>query len=346
MAEPSVNRRIIVSARPSYSIPNINSFSLATEPKPKPKDGEVLIRTTWLGIEPYLYGRIKQTSSQSQPVPLGETMVGPTVGRVEVSNHPDYAQGDLVEGFWGWQDYHLSDGSRIAKIDPQIPRPSYALGAFGISGFGAYVAVNEYLKVKRGETLIFGAAIGGLGQMIGQLGRMRGARTIGGVSGSRKVRFGMEELGFDVCLDRTAKDFSARCTQEFSRHGVDCYVMSGSGSVLQLALPHFNIHARIAAVGVMSFYSNTAKQPTGPDLTMHIFNEINVKRISVNGMVVLDWLGTPLHEQFKKEMKDWILGGQIKVVEHVVDGLENAPDTLQGLFEGRNFGKAVVRVAD
>lgn len=345
MSESSANRRIIVSERPRFSVPNTKVFGLDTAPKPKPGDGEILIRTTWLGIEPYLYGRLKATSSQTTPVSLGDVMVGPTVGRVEISNRPDYAKGDMVQGFWGWQDYHVSDGSQVSKIDPDIPRPSYVLGALGMSGFGAYVAVNEYLKVKRGETLIFGAALGGLGQIVGQLGKMRGARTIGGVSGPQKVRYGEDVLGFDVCLDRKTKDFKARCEQEFSRNGVDCYLMSATGGVLQLAMPHFNLHARIAACGVMSFYSGV-ELPPGPDQTMVVFNEINLKRISVHGLVTLDWAGTPLHSQFKKEMKGWIQGGQIKVVEHIVDGLENAPDTLQGVFEGRNFGKAVVRLAD
>lgn len=345
MKESSVNRRVIVSERPRYSVPNTSMFRLDTSDKPKPADRQILIRTTWLGIEPYLYGRLKPSSSQSSPVPLGEVMVGPTVGRVEVSNHPFYAKGDMVLGFWGWQDYHVSDGTQIAKIDPEIPRPSYVLGALGMSGFGAYLAVNHFLKVQKSETLIFGAALGGFGQIVGQLGKMHGARTIGGVSGNKKLRYGVDELGFDVCLDRKAADFKQRCAEEFAKQGVDCYVMSGTGGVLQLALPHFNKHARIAACGVMSFYSDV-QLPPGPDQTMVVFNEINLKRMSVHGMVALDWVGTPLHEQFKKEMKAWILSGQIKVVEHIVDGLENAPDTLQGVFEGRNFGKAVVRVAD
>ena len=345
MTKSSVNRRVIVSARPRYSIPSTSAFSMDSVPRQNPGDGQILVRTTWLGIEPYLYGRVKQVSSQAQPVALGDVMVGPTVGRVEISNHPRYAKGDMVQGFWGWQDYYVSDGSRISKIDTDIPRPSYALGALGLSGFGAYIAVNEYLKVKRGETLIFGAALGGLGQMIGQLGKMRGARTIGGVSGDRKRKYGMEVLGFDVCLDHTAQDFQTRCTQEFSKNGVDCYAMSATGGDLPLVLPHFNLHARIAACGVMSFYCNVTLPP-GPDQTMIVFNEINLKRISVKGLVTLDWFNTPMHEQFKKEMKNWIVGGQVKVLEHIVDGLENAPDTLQGLFEGRNFGKAVVRVAD
>lgn len=345
MVEKSVNRRVIVSRRPRHAIPNTGMFEMTTAPKPRPGEREVLIRTMWLGIEPYLYGRLKRASSQVPTVPLGDVMVGPTVGRVEISNHPEYSKGDLVVGFWGWQDYTVSDGSSISKIDPDIPKPSYVLGALGMSGFGAYIAVNEYLKVKAGETIIFGAALGGLGQIAGQLGKMRGARTIGGVSGSKKKRYGTEVLGFDVCLDRTADDFRARCTEEFSKQGVDCYVMSGSGGVLQLALPHFNRHARIASCGIMSFYSSV-KLPPGPDQTMTVFNEINLKRLAVHGLVALDWYGTPLHEQFKKEMKEWIVGGQIKVLEHIVDGLENAPDTLQGVFEGRNFGKAVVRVAD
>lgn len=285
MAQQAVNRRIVVSARPRYNIPNTDSFSLASAPAPKPKDGEVLVRTTWLGIEPYLYGRVKQTSKQNPPVALGDTMVGPTVGRVEVSCNRAYKEGDIVEGAWGWQDYHVSDGTDLTHVDTGLPRPSYALGAFGRSGFAAYVAINEYLKVKKGETLIFGAALGGLGQMIRQLRRMRRARTIGGVSGDKK-----------------------RC-------------------------------------GVMSFYS-APKLPAGPDRTLFVFKEINLKRISVHGLVVLDWFGTPTHEQFKKDMKAWILDGRIKVVEHIVDGLQNASDTLQGLFEGRNFGKAVVRVSD
>ncbi|MGQ0622619.1 MAG: zinc-binding dehydrogenase [Panacagrimonas sp.] len=345
MTENSVNRRIIVSKRSRFSIPNTGMFSLSSTPKPKPGNGEVLIRTTWLGIEPYLYGRLKPTSSQGMTVPLGGLMVGPTVGRVEISNHPDYAEGEMVQGLWGWQDYHVSDGTGIFNIDPEIPRSSYVLGALGMSGFGAYIAVDQYLKVQRGETLIFGAALGGLGQIVGQLGKMRGARTIGAVSGAKKVRYGMDVLGFDVCIDRTASDFIVRCTQEFSKKGVDCHVMSGTAGVLQLAMPHYNRHARIAACGVMSFYC-AAKLPPGPDLTTVVFNDINLKRLSVHGMVTLDWVGTPLHEQFKKEMKAWILGGQINVVEHIVDGLENAPDALQGVFEGRNFGKALVRVAD
>ncbi|WP_029921932.1 NADP-dependent oxidoreductase [Nevskia soli] len=345
MKEGTVNRRVIVSERPRYAIPTANVFSVTESPVPKIGDRQVLIRTTWLGLDPYLYGRVKRVSSQSSPVQLGQVMVGPTVGRVVASHHPAFAEGDLVQGFWGWQDYFLSDGSRIMKIDPEIPRPSYVLGAFGISGFGAYIAINEYLRVQPGEVLTFGAALGGLGQMIGQIGKMRGAHTIGGAGGPEKCKFAVEELGFDVCLDRRAEDFHDRCLEEFGRAGVDCYAMAAGGRVFRAALPNFNLNARIAVCGLMAFYGMVTL-PSGPDMTMAVFNEINLKRLSINGLVTMDWMGTPLHDQFKKDMKEWILGGKIRPVEHVVDGLENAPDGLQGLFEGRNFGKAVVRVAD
>lgn len=343
--DASVNRQVLVTERPRFVTPTANVFTVVSAPKPVAGDGQILIRTTWLGLDAYLYGRVKQVSSQAKPVPLGGVMVGPAVGRVEVSNHPNFAVGEIVHGFWGWRDYYVSDGSRVAKVDPELPRHSFVLGAFGISGFGAYIAVNEMLKVRAGETLTVGAAVGGLGQMVGQLGKLKGARIITGASSEDKCRFAVEELGFDVCLNRTSKTFVEDVTAEYAKAGVDCYAMSYGGRVFKAALPHFNIRARIAVCGLMEFYGQ-ASLPSGPDLTMVAFNEINLKRLTVQGLVTMDWMNTPLHEQFKKDMKDYILSGKVRPIEHIVDGLENAPDTLQGLFEGRNFGKAVVRVAD
>ena len=345
MRQQSNNRQILVTERPRYSIPTANVFSASVSAKPVAKDGQILVRTMWLGIDPYLYGRVKQISTQAHPVPLGGVMVGAAVGRVEVSNHPQFSVGDLVEGFWGWQDYYVSDGRQISKLDPSIPRPSYALGAFGLSGFGAYITVNEILKVKKRETLTVGAAIGGLGQMVGQLAKLKGARVISGAGTDEKCRFAVEKLGFDVCLNRRSPTFERDAEAEYAKSGVDCYVMSYGGRVFKAALPHFRLRARIAVCGLMEFYG-LASLPPGPDMTMVAFNEINLKRITVQGLVTMDYMGTPLHEKFKQEMKALILSGKVTPVEHVIDGLEKAPDTLQGLFEGRNFGKAVIRVSD
>lgn len=341
-----LNRQIVVAERPRYVIPTANVFQLTESAVPKPGTGQVLVRTTWLGVDSYLYGRVKRVSPYAEPVAIGEVMVGATIGRVEISNQPEFAVGDLVHGFWGWQDYYLSDGKDISKVDPEIPRPSYMLGALGIPGFGAYVAVNELVKVQPGEVLTVGSALGGLGQMVGQIGKIKGAQVLAGASGPEKCRVAVEKLGFDVCLDREARDFLTQIKAVYAKSGIDCYVMAGGSSkVLEVAMPYFNRNARIAICGMMATYGLTSLPP-GPDRTMVLLNEVNLRRLQIRGLITQDWMGTPLHEQFKKEMKAWILGGKVKPVEHVVEGLENAPDTMQGLFEGRNFGKAVVRVSD
>ena len=339
-----LNRQIVVAQRPRYTVPTANVFRLKTEEQPSALDGQVLVRTTWLGLDAHLYRRIKRVTP-TEPVPLGGVMVGPTIGRVEVSNHPELKVGDLVHGTWGWQDWYVSDGTDIEKIDYAIPRPSYLLGAFGESGFGAYITVNELLKVERGQTLILGAAVGGLGQMIGQIAKMRGAIIVAGAGSTEKCRYAMEEFGYDLCLNRRTRDFETQVKAVYAKYGVDNYSMTYGGKVLEWAIPYFRPGARIAVCGIMSLYAQ-AKLPTGPDKSMSIFDQIQTRGLEVRGLVTERWMGTPLYAQFKSEMRDWILSGKIRPLEHVVDGLENAPDMMQGLFEGRNFGKAVVRVAD
>jgi hypothetical protein len=345
MDKKAINRRIVVAERPRYTIPTANVFRLTKAPKPQAVDGQILIRTTWVGLDSYLYRRVLSASSYSESIPIGEVMVGATVGRVEASNRPDFTVGDLVHGFWGWQDYYVSDGVDVSKIDPEIPRPTYMLGAFGVSGFGAYVAVTELVKVQQGEILTIGSALGGLGQMVGQIGKLKGARILAGASGAEKCRIAIEELGFDVCLDRTAKNFWPQVKAVYAKGGIDCYVMAAGGKVLQVAMPYFNRNARIAVCGMMANYGMTSLPPGG-DRTMVLLNEVILRRMQIRGLITQDWMGTPLHDQFKIEMKAWILGGKVKPVEHIVEGLENAPDMMQGLFEGRNIGKTVVHVAD
>lgn len=340
-----VNRRIIVVERPRYAVPTANVFQLESAPIPRPQDGELLIRTTWLGLDPYLYGRVKHVSHQAEPVPLGGVMVGPTVGRVEISYRSDFREGDLVEGFWGWQDYAISDGMRITRLDPELERPSHALSALGVSGFGAWLAVNRLVQVQAGETITFGAACGGLGSMVGQIAKLRGARVIGVAGSPEKCRFAIDKLGFDACINRHSRDFESQLCAEYARHGVHCYVMAIGGRMFELAMPYFHLHGRIAVCGLMASYSMQSL-PDGPDRTMVLLNEINLRRLQVSGLVTLDHLGTPEQEQFRREMKAWMREGKVEVLEHVVEGLENTPDMMQGLFEGRNFGKAVVHIGD
>lgn len=339
------NRRIILAERPRYVIPTANVFRMTEATMPEARDGQVLIRTLWLSVDSYLYSRLQRDSQFAVPVGLGDVMVGATIGRVEVSNHPDYKVGDIVHGFWGWQDYMVSDGSDIAKVDPEIPRPSYMLGAMGIPGLGAYVAINELVKVQPGEVLAIGSASGGMGQIAGQLGKIKGAKILAAATGIEKCRHAKEEWGYDVCIDRTSKDFLANAKNEFQKAGVDCYVMQAGGRVLDMALPYFRENARIAICGMMATYG-LSSLPPGGDRTILLLTEIMRRRLHIRGLVSTDYVGTPLEAQFHKEMKEHLVSGRVKPLEYIVKGLEKAPEVLQSLFDGKNFGKAVIQLAD
>lgn len=340
------NRCIILAQRPRYGVPTRDMFRMESVPASEPREGQVLVRTLLLAIDPYLYGRVASVSQHSSPLPLGSVMDGATVGRVEASHHPRFAVGDLVHGAWGWQDYHVTDGSDLAKVDPELPRPSYELSALGLSGFAGYIAVNELLQVKPGETLSFGAALGGVGQIVGQLGKLRGARVVAISGGAEKCRYAEEQLGFDVCLDRKAADFKARLETEFSKSGVDCIVMAVGPGGLQAAMPHFRNYSRIAVCGLIGSYSAATPSAGQAQDWGGLVQEVNRRRLRMFGVVAKDLRGTPLDVQFRKDMKQWILEGKIKPVEHMVEGLEGAPDMMRGVFEGRNFGKAIVRISD
>lgn len=339
------NRKITLVERPRYSMPTHNCFKLEHEPVPRPDDNELLIRTLWLSLDPYLHGRMKRISVQAEPVPLGEVMVGATVGRVEESNHPGYEVGGLVVGFWGWQDYVVSSGSGVQKLHTEMERehPSYALGALSrTSGLGAYVGITEIAQPEPGETVVVGTATGGLGQIAGQLARLRGARTVGIAGSKKKCDFAVQELGYDACVSHKSNDFadelSAACPE-----GIDVYIETIGGNDLGAVLPLLNLHARMPIFGLMSMYA-AQELPKGPDRTMLFLNQCIIKRLFVKGVVSNDYFQSHFGA-FQRDMANWIRNGEIKVVEDVVDRLEDAPQALQDMFQtGNNLGKLVVRV--
>lgn len=336
------NRRIVLAERPRYIIPTANCFRLEKSEVPVPRDGEILIRTQWLGMDPYLLGKVKRSSGPA-PVQLGEVMVGPAVGQVETSNDPEYRQGDLVTGLWGWADHAISDRVHIRKLPPELKHPSLMIGALGYSGFGAWLAVTALGEAKPDETVVIGAATGGMGQIVGQLATIYGYRAVGIAGGVEKCRLAVDRFGFDACVDRRsrtlAEDLRSACGK-----GIDVLVETLGGKSFSAALPLLNVRARVIVAGLMSMYAAQGL-PDGPDRTMLLLNDINLKRLQVKGLVVFDHMKTRFSE-FKREMLGWLASGQVKPLENVVDGLEHAPDALQSVFEGRNLGKTVVRVAD
>lgn len=342
------NRKIILVERPRYRIPTHNCFKLERGPIPEPGEDEFLVRTLWLGLDVYLHARMKRVSRQAEPVSIGDVMVGGTVGRVEQSNHPAYKPGELVAGVWGWQDYAISSGSRILKLTTELEHehPSYALGALSrLTGLAAYVSITEVSKPRPGETVVIGAATGGLGQIAGQMVKLRGARAVGIAGSQKKCDFAVDELGYDACVCYNDDDFADQL-RNACPEGVDVYLQTIGGDDLDAIMPLLNLYARIPVLGLMSLWSAT-DLPKGPDRTALFLNQAMTKRLRVEGVVGNDYFQSHFGE-FHREMATWIRNGDIKIAEHIVPDLEEAPKALKSMFQspGEHLGKLVVHIGD
>ncbi|WP_280151630.1 NADP-dependent oxidoreductase [Piscinibacter sp. XHJ-5] len=335
----TVNRRIVLAERP-HGLPTVGHFRLEEVAVPQPADGQVLLRTLYLSLDPYMRQLMDEIPPAYAPsVPLGEPMAGGTVSRVVASRHPGFRVGDVVLARAGWQEYAVSDGDDLSPV-PETERPSLALGGLGMTAFTAYVGLLDIGQPTPGETVVVAAATGGVGAMVGQIARLKGARVVGIAGGAAKCRFAVEELGFDICLDRhdtrLAERLAAACP-----HGIDVYVENVGGPVFDAVFPLLNLGARIPVIGTIAHY-NDAAPPTGPDRLPHVMTMVLQKRLRMQGLVILDHYEDRF-EAFRSDMQAWIAQGRVKPIEHVVDGLQNAPSAFIGLLEGRNLGKVVVR---
>lgn len=338
---PSINRRIVMAARPQGA-PAPQDFRLEETPVPAPAEGQVLLRTVYLSLDPYMRGRMSDRPSYAPPLALGELMVGGTVSRVVASRHPKFREGDLVSGTAGWQDYALSDGQDLTPLG-DTGHPSYALSVLGMPGFTAYHGLLNIGEPKPGETVVVASASGAVGAVVGQIAKLKGARAVGIAGGADKCRYVVEELGFDACLDRHdprfAQQLAAACP-----NGVDVYFENVGGAVFDAVLPLLNIGARVPVCGIVAHY-NDKELPPGPNRLPLLMNTLLYKRIRAQGFIILDHYADGF-APFYRDMSAWVAEGKVKLREDIVDGLENAPAALIGLLEGNNFGKVVVRVAD
>lgn len=343
----STNRRVILAERPRYVVPTANCFRVDAGPMPQiVEDGQVLIRTLWLAMDSMLYSMVQRISTvQRDPIKLKEPMLGSAVGRVEESRHPRFKVGDLVSGLWGWQDYAVVKGERLRNLDFGPQRPSYALGAFGVSGFGAFIALDTLAPPHAGETVVVGTALGSLGHIAGQIAKLKGCRTVGIAGTAEKCQLAVEKLGLDACVNREAKDFPEQLKAACPK-GVDVYIETLGGKALDAVVPLLNRHARIAAVGQMATaHFGEAHFKGRQQATVNFVSEIITRRISVRGLVATDHVAGRV-KAFDNQMKAWIDEGKVKPMEDIIVGLEKAPDAFQGVFEGRNRGTRVVQVAD
>lgn len=335
------NRRWVLASRP-HGAPVAENFRLEEQPIPTPAEGQVLLRTVWLSLDPYMRGRMSDAPSYSPPVEIGAVMVGGTVSRVETSRHPDYKEGEWVLGYSGWQEYELSDGKGLVRLGENPSHPSWALGVLGMPGFTAYMGLLDIGQPQAGETLVVAAATGPVGATVGQIGKIKGGRVIGVAGGEEKCRHAVDVLGFDACLDHHADDFSEQLAKACPQ-GIDVYYENVGGKVFDAVLPLLNTSARVPVCGLVSGY-NATNLPDGPDRLLLLMGTILKKRIRMQGFIIAQDYGHRIDE-FQQEMGRWVKEGKIHYREQVTEGLDAAPEALIGLLEGKNFGKVVIRVA-
>jgi NADPH-dependent curcumin reductase CurA len=335
-----INRRIVLAERPQGR-PGPHNFRLEERPVPEPGAGEMLSRTIYLSLDPYMRGRMSDEPSYTPPVAIGQVMTGGTVGQVVRSNLDGFAAGDFVVGNGGWQDFATFKAGEVSKVDPVQAPITTAVGVLGMPGMTAYTGLHEIGKPQAGETLVVAAASGAVGGVVGQIAKIRGCRVVG-VAGSRaKCDYVVNELGFDACLDHRAGDFpealAAACPK-----GVDVYWENVGGAVFEAVLPLLNRFARIPVCGLIAWY-NATEPPPGPDRTPLLFRNVLSKRLTIRGFIVWDFKA--LEEKFRREVGQWVREGRLRYREDVRDGLEQAPRAFMGLMEGENFGKLLIRVA-
>lgn len=334
------NRQLTLASRPAGA-PGKDNFQLQVNTLPEIEDGQMLLRTVYLSLDPYMRGRMSDAKSYAEPVAIGNVMVGGTVNRVVASKHPDYKEGDWVVSYTvGWQDYGVSDGSMLFKLDPSHGPVSHALGVLGMPGFTAYMGLMDIGQPKAGETLVVAAATGPVGATVAQIGKILGCRVVAIAGGEQKRQY-LESMGVDVALDHRAADFAAQLAAACPR-GIDVYFENVGGKVFDAVLPLLNTNARIPLCGLVAHY-NDSELPSGPDRSGQLMGAILTKRVRVQGFIIFDDYGHRYGE-FAEQMSKWVAEGKISYLEQVIEGLGQAPEGLKGLLEGKNFGKLVVRV--
>lgn len=340
VADPAMNRRILLDSRP-VGKPSTDNFRQDSVAIPEVREGEMLLRTRYLSLDPYMRGRMNAGKSYADRVELGDVMVGGTVSEVVKSNHPDYAKGELVRGFSGWQEYDISNGLGLMKVDPRITKPSYALGVLGMPGLTAYVGLLDIGEPKAGETVVLAASTGAVGSVVGQIAKLKGCRVIGIAGAKEKCEYAVKELGYDACISHYDDDMAAQL-KEACPDGIDVYFENVGGSSWEAVMPLLNTFARVPVCGLIAHYNQT-ELPPGPDRMSLLQGMILSRSIKMQGFIVSNYLHRV--PEFIGDVSQWMAEGKIQYREHMVEGLENAPEAFLGLFRGANFGKLVVKVS-
>jgi NADPH-dependent curcumin reductase CurA len=336
----TISRQIRLAARPEGR-PGAEHFRTEEHPVPPPGEGEVLLQTLYLSLDPYMRGRMSAAKSYAKPVEVGAVMEGGTVSRVLDSRHVGFRPGDVVLSHSGWQSHAVTAGDSLRKLDPALAPVSTALGVLGMPGFTAWGGLLLLGQPKPGETVVVAAATGPVGSAVGQIARIKGARAVGIAGGAAKCAALREEFGFDVALDHRAPDFAEQL-QAACPQGIDVYFENVGGAVWDAVFPLLNSFARVPVCGLVSQYNGAT--PGSADRLPELMQQVLRRSLTIRGFIQTEF--ATRRPDFLREMGAWVAEGKVRYREDVVEGLDRAPEAFAGLLEGRNFGKLLVKVSD
>jgi NADPH:quinone reductase len=335
----TLNRQITLAARP-VGFPKDSDFKLVEAPIPTPKGSEFVVRVIYTSVDPYMRGRMNDAASYAAPVKLGEVMGGGAVGKVISSNNPSFREGDIVEGPFGWQEYAVSNGQGVRKIDPSLAPISTALGVLGMPGLTAYFGLLDICGPQPGETVVVSGAAGAVGSLVGQIAKIKGCRVVGIAGADDKIAYLTDELGFDAAFNyKTVTDYVQKL-KELCPKGIDVYFDNVGGTITDAVFRLINTRARISICGQISQY-NLEEPEMGPRI---ILVSLLVKQAKAEGFLVFQFADR--YAEGLKQMAEWIKQGKLKYREDIEEGIENTPHAFMAMLKGRNTGKQLVKVSE
>lgn len=332
-----INRQVRLKSRPA-GIPQAENFELASASVPALGEGQVLVRNIYLSAEPAMRGWVSAVANYSEPVALGAVMRSLAVGRVEQSRHQDFKLGEFVTGMFGWQDYAVLEAQAIQRKVAASDVPiSTALGVLGLNGLTAYFGLLEAGAPKPGETVLVSTAAGAVGSCVGQIARIMGCRSVGIAGGPEKLRLCLDEFGYDAAIDYKAAELDAALAAACSA-GIDVYFDNTAGAISDAVMQRLNVGARVVICGTASIAS-WDPLPQGPRVERHLL----VKRARMQGILIFDY-ASRFPEGLAK-LTEWVRAGRIRYREDILEGIEEAPGSIAGLYRGENLGKRLIRIA-
>jgi len=335
--EPRANRQVYLQERPT-GIPQAHHFGIRSVPVEPLQDGEFLVRNEFLSVDPAMRGWVNAAANYSAPVGIGEVMRAFAAGRVVASRHTGYPEGTAVMGMLGWQDYTITDGSAIRRVVREAGLPlSLSLGVLGLNGLTAYFALTACGRPEPGETVVVSTAAGAVGSIAGQLAAGRGCRVVGITGGAQKAALCRDEFGFDAAVDYKTTDFEQTLAQA-TPDGVDVYFDNTGGPITDAVVRRINRHARIVVCGTASVAS-WDPWPAGPRIERHLLN----KAASMQGFLAWDYEAR--YQEALDVLAPMVREGRLRYREEILDGIEAAPGSIADLYQGKNLGKRLIRLA-